>query len=78
MNQFLDYAATNDEAVLTFKASNMVLAVHSNASNLNEPQARSRAGGNFFMPSNTAFPSNNRAIHNTAQEIYINTKFVAK
>ena len=40
-NQFFDYAATNNKAVLTYKASNMVLAVHSNDSYLNEPQARS-------------------------------------
>ncbi len=32
--QFLDYMASQDEAVLTYKACNMVLVVHSNASNL--------------------------------------------
>lgn len=35
-HQFLDYAATHPDAVLMYKASNMVLAVHSNASYLNE------------------------------------------
>ena len=90
--QFLGCATTNDEAVLTYKASNMVLVVHNDASYLNKPQARSRAGGHFFMSHNTTFPLNNGAIHNTAQVIkavmslaakaelgasYINTKFVA-
>ena len=58
-NQFLDYVATNNEAVLTYKASNMVLAVHNDASYLNQPKARCRAGGNFFMSSNTTFLANN-------------------
>ena len=69
-----------------------VLTVHSNASYLNKTQARSRAGGHFFMSTNTTFPANNGAIHNTAQVIkavmsseaeaewdalYINAKFAA-
>ena len=36
---FLDYAATHPDAVLTFRASDMILAVHSNALYLNEPEA---------------------------------------
>jgi hypothetical protein len=39
--QFLDYAATQDDAILTCKASNMILAIHSNASYLSEPKVRS-------------------------------------
>ncbi len=42
--QFLDYMASQDEAVLTYKASGMVLAVHNNASYLSKLKARSRAG----------------------------------
>ena len=68
-NQFLDYAATNNKAVLTYKANHKVLALHSDASYLNKPQARSRARGHFFMSSNTTFPFNNGAIHDTAQVI---------
>ena len=45
--QLLDYIVTQEEAVLTFKASDMKLAEHSNASYLREPKARSRAGGHF-------------------------------
>ena len=47
--QFLDYLATQEEAVLTYHASEMILAVHSDAGYLNEPKARSRAGGHFFL-----------------------------
>ena len=31
LDQFLDYAASHEQAVLTYEASDMVLAVHSNA-----------------------------------------------
>ena len=37
--QFLDYAATQDDAILTYKASDMILAIHSDASYLSEPKA---------------------------------------
>jgi hypothetical protein len=39
--QFLDYATTQDNAILTYKASNMILAIHSNASYLSKPKAQS-------------------------------------
>ena len=32
--QFLDYAASQEESVLTYRASNMILAIHSDASYL--------------------------------------------
>ena len=38
--QFLDYMSTMEEAILTFHASDMVLAIHSDASYLSEPNAR--------------------------------------
>ncbi len=37
--RFLDYAATQDNAILTYKASNMIVAIHSDASYLSEPKA---------------------------------------
>ena len=46
--QFLDYAATHQDAILTYKASDIVLVVHSDTSYLSEPKARSRAGRHFF------------------------------
>ena len=35
-NQLLDYCASQDEAVITYKASKMILNVHSDAGYLNE------------------------------------------
>ena len=67
VDQFLDYVASQDEAILTYRASDMVLAIHSDASYLSESKARSRAGGHFFMSSDVEYPSNNGAVLNIAQ-----------
>ena len=67
--QFLDYVATQEEAILTFNASDMKLAVHSNASYLSEPKERSRAGGNFFLSNDALITPNNGAIINAAHII---------
>ena len=66
---FLDYAATHQDAIITYRASDMVLVVHSDASYLSEPKARSCAGGHFFMSSDTKDPANNGAVLNIAQLI---------
>jgi hypothetical protein len=66
---FLDYAATHQDAIITYRASNMVLVVHSDASYLSEPKARSRAGGHFSMSADTNDPPNNGAVLNIAQLI---------
>ena len=63
-HQIMDYLATQEPAVLTYRKSDMVLAVHSDASYLNEEEARSRAGGRHFLSENEPLPSNNGAIHN--------------
>ena len=67
--QLLDYLASQEEAILTYSASNMVLAVHSDAGYLNESNARSRAGGHFFLSDHSVYPPNNGAILNVAQII---------
>ena len=67
--QFLDYAATHPEAIVTYHTSDMVLAGYSGASYLSESNTRSRAGGHFFMSNNTAKPPNNGVILTTAQII---------
>ena len=51
VNHFLDYMACNPRAVIRFYASDMVLNCHSDASYLTAPNARSRAGGHFFLGS---------------------------
>ena len=50
--KLLNYAATHPDAVIQFKASDMVLHIHSDASYLSEPKARSRAGGFFYLSDN--------------------------
>jgi hypothetical protein len=67
--QLLDYLATQEDAVLSYHASDMVLAVHSDASYLSEPKARSRAGGHFFLSSDTTVPPNNGPVLNIAHII---------
>ena len=52
-----------------YRASDMVLAVQSNAGYLNKTKAHSRAGGYFYLSNNETFPPNNGAILNIAQII---------
>ncbi len=67
INWLLDYVATNLDAILTYEKSNMVLVVHSHASYLSEPTARSRAGGHFFCSANVDDPPNNGAVLNISK-----------
>ena len=48
VDQFFDYAASQEQDVLTYEASDMVLSVQSNASHLSESKARSQASGHFL------------------------------
>jgi hypothetical protein len=67
--QFLDCAATQEDAVITYGKSDMVLAIHSDASYLSEPRARSRAGGHFFLSEKDTNPQDNGAVHTVAKII---------
>jgi hypothetical protein len=69
VKQLLDYCASQEEEVLTYHASDIVLAVHSDAGYLNESKACSRAGGHFFLLSNVQNPPNNGAVLTIAQII---------
>jgi hypothetical protein len=51
VNQFLDYMWTHPDAKIRYRTSDMILNVHSDASYLSAPKARSRAGGYFFLGS---------------------------
>ncbi len=66
---FLNYAASHQDTILTYQASDMVLILHSNVSYLSKPKAQSRAGGHFFMSSNVTNPHNNGAVLNIVQLI---------
>ena len=52
LTQFLDYCATNRNATIRFKPSDMRLKAHADASYLSEPKARSRAGAHFYLGNN--------------------------
>ena len=67
--QLLDYLASQEEAVLTYRASDMILAVHIDAGYLNKLKARSRPGGHFFLSSDSNIPANNGAVLNIAHII---------
>ena len=60
--QLLDYAASNPNATIQFKASGMVLHIHSDGSYLSAPLSRSRAAGHFFLV-NGLKTSPNRITH---------------
>ena len=51
VQQLLDYLATNPNASVLYRASDMVLNIHSDASYLNEPHGRSRVAGFYFLGS---------------------------
>ena len=55
----LDYAASQEDAVMTYYASDMVFAIHSDVSYLSKPKARSRAGRHFFVSSDRQMLPNN-------------------
>jgi hypothetical protein len=67
--QFLDYAASQEDAIVTYRASDMKLAIHSDASYFSEPKPCSRASGHMFMASTKKIPINNGAVLNILQII---------
>ena len=54
---FLDYCATNPEVTIRYHASDMILWTVSDASYLSESNARSRAGGLFYLSNKPKDPS---------------------
>jgi hypothetical protein len=46
----LNYTLSNPDAILMYKSSDMILAMHSNASYLSKANARSQASGHFYLP----------------------------
>jgi hypothetical protein len=53
VTQLLNYASTHPDATVRYHASDMCLHIHSDASYLSEANARSRAGGTFFLSTNS-------------------------
>ena len=62
VKQLLDYCATQEEAIITYTASKMILCIHSDAGYANEKNTRSRAGGHFPLSNNNQHPLKNGAI----------------
>ena len=56
LHQFLDYAATHPNAKLRYHKSDMHLWVHTDASYLSEPKARSRASGFHYFSNKPSLP----------------------
>jgi hypothetical protein len=70
MTHFLNYCATHPDATIRYKASNMLLHVHSDGSYLSAPEARSRAGGHHFLgnqPGTQQPTFTNGPLHNSAK-----------
>ncbi len=63
----LNYVAIQPNAVLTYEKSDMILAIHSDASYLSKVAARSWAGGHFFCSKDSKNPRNNGAVHNDSK-----------
>ena len=54
VTHLLNYVATHPNATVRFYRSKMILHVHSDGSYLSLPKAKSRAGGYFFLSSNSS------------------------
>jgi hypothetical protein len=67
LSQLLHYCAAHPDAVVRFTASDMILAVKSDASYLSVVKGRSRAAGYFFLTNKLAAPTSsykpNGAVH---------------
>jgi hypothetical protein len=57
VKQILDYTTTHPDAIITYQASTMALAAHSDASYLSKSNAHSRAGGHFSCQMTTFAPT---------------------
>jgi hypothetical protein len=66
VKQLLDYCATQEEVIITYSASKMILCIHSDAGYCDEKNARSQAGEHFFLSNNNQFFPNNGVIMTNA------------
>lgn len=61
-HQLLDYVATYPSDGITYRASSMILAAHSDASFLTETGSRSRSGAYIFLSEDDPIPRRNGPI----------------
>jgi len=69
IHQLLDYVATYPQDGITYRASSMVLAAHSDASFLTEQGSRSRAGAHIFLSEDDPIPRQNGPVLTMSQII---------
>ena len=69
IKQFLYYAATHPDAIVAYRASDMVVSVHINVSYLYKKIPEAEWGGHFFMSSDSPESPNNGVILDIAQII---------
>ena len=67
VDQLLDYCDTYPGNGITYRASNMVLATHSDAGINTKSRSRSRAGSHTFLSENDSIPRWNGALLTIAQ-----------
>ena len=69
----INYAATHLNTKIHYTASDMILYIHSDASYLSEPRARSRAGRYYFLgdnrPDMTTPPTNSPRLNGPIHSI---------
>ena len=65
----LDYAVTNPYEIITYRASDMVIDGHIDASYFFVSSSRSRAGVHFYMTEESETPLNNGAVMTTSKII---------
>ena len=67
VHQLLDYVATHPNATLVYTPSQMFLKIHSDASYLSEPKAKSRFAGHYYLGNQPLHETTfNGAVHNNA------------
>jgi hypothetical protein len=62
VSHLFDYCSTRPEATIRYYASSMQLNIHSYASYLSEPKAKSRIGGYFYLGNNKNNKNNNSTL----------------
>jgi hypothetical protein len=77
VKQLLDYCATQEQAIITYSTSKMILCIHSNVGYCNEKNTISQVGGQFFLANNEHFPPNNEAIMTNATIIKVDMLLAA-
>ena len=69
INKLLNYCTTYPTDGITYRASNILLAAHSDASFLSKPKSRSRAGGHIFLSLDDLIPRTNGPLLSITQVI---------